>query len=108
MTETPHDYEQQRRDTYAAFADIQSESDLPETGDLELAFLAGDAADVGGHLVCAFDIHVEDAHLCAFGGQRPRCCLAKARCASCDDGCESVVDFHAWLLADGRHRCGAV
>ncbi|HEY9038819.1 MAG TPA: ribonuclease E inhibitor RraB [Roseovarius sp.] len=40
-----HDFAAQRAETYAVFADIQAEADLPDVGDIDYAFVAGDAAD---------------------------------------------------------------
>ena len=40
-----HDYTAQRAETYAVFQDIQSEAELPDTGDIDYAFTAQDNAD---------------------------------------------------------------
>ena len=43
-----HDLVAQRAETYAVFADIQAESDLPDTADIDYAFVPGEGADWEG------------------------------------------------------------
>jgi hypothetical protein len=40
-----HDHAAQRAETYAAFAEIQAEADLPEVADIDYAFVPLDQAD---------------------------------------------------------------
>lgn len=40
-----HDFAAQRQETYAAFAELQAEDDLPEEAELEFAFTAGLSAN---------------------------------------------------------------
>jgi hypothetical protein len=41
----PHDFAAQRTETYAVFADIQAEAELPDIADIDYAFVAQDTAD---------------------------------------------------------------
>lgn len=41
----PHDFAAQRAETYAVFADIQAEADLPDTVDIDYAFVPSHGAD---------------------------------------------------------------
>ncbi|WP_458789915.1 ribonuclease E inhibitor RraB [Yoonia sp. MH D7] len=43
-----HDFAAQKAETYAVFADIQSQSDLPDFTDVDYMFAAGAAADWDG------------------------------------------------------------
>tara|TARA_R110002096_G_scaffold416594_1_gene619860 strand:- start:53 stop:376 length:324 start_codon:yes stop_codon:yes gene_type:complete len=40
-----HDFASQKAETYAVFADIQSQADVPENSDIDYMFAAGPSAD---------------------------------------------------------------